>query len=166
MSKRSRKQRSRSKRRGAPAVHKRDHEQPNTQSAQEVRIPTHVEGAIAEGKEAHFTVSHRSSDSPRKPLFISKAIQRIRAATDLGREQLFGMWDYLIISLSIASMFMIFMQLHRDLSPELTKLLRVFDWVTCAFFFIDFLLRLVVATSKRAYLKWGWIDLISSIPML
>ena len=170
MSKRSRKQRSRSKKRGARSAFQRDHEQSNAQSAQETHIETHiethVEGAVAEEGNAHFILSHRSSDSPRKTLFISKAIQRIRAATDLDREQLFGMWDYLIISLSIASMFMIFMQLHRDLSPELTKLLRVFDWVTCAFFFIDFLLRLVVATSKRAYLKWGWIDLISSIPML
>ena len=45
-------------------------------------------------------------------------------------------------------------------------LLRV-DLFICAFFFFDFLLQLARAESKWRYMvTWGWIDLLSSIPMV
>jgi voltage-gated potassium channel len=40
----------------------------------------------------------------------------------------------------------------------------VFDTVFCAIFFFDFLRSLYRAPSKQAYLKWGWLDLVGSIP--
>jgi len=94
---------------------------------------------------------------------VSKTVTRIKK---VDREQFFGVWDYVIIVLSIASLLTMLMQLNRDVSPELTKLLHLFDWITCAIFFVDFLIRLTLAPSKSGYLRWGWIDLISSIPAL
>jgi len=45
-------------------------------------------------------------------------------------------------------------------------LLDKIDSIICLFFLYDFFLRFHQATSKWAFMKWGWIDLLSSIPML
>jgi voltage-gated potassium channel len=42
--------------------------------------------------------------------------------------------------------------------------LLVFDTVICIVFFFDFLRSLYRAPSKQAYLRWGWLDLVGSIP--
>ena len=78
----------------------------------------------------------------------------------------YGLWDYLIIILSLVSVGMITIQVNDHTDPELQKLLQLFDLIICVFFFIDFLIRLLTARSKKQYLKWGWIDLISSLPMV
>jgi len=50
--------------------------------------------------------------------------------------------------------------------PEVRKILEVSDTVICFVFIADFFIQLVRAERKWQYLKWGWIDLISSIPTL
>lgn len=50
------------------------------------------------------------------------------------------------------------------LPSETSLLLRRVDNIVCLFFIGDFVLNLMTAKSKLGYLKWGWIDLISSIP--
>lgn len=51
------------------------------------------------------------------------------------------------------------------LPTEVKRLLQDIDKGVCVVFFIDFLHRFFAAKSKKEYMKWGWIDLISSIPM-
>ncbi|MDQ3276893.1 MAG: ion transporter [Bacteroidota bacterium] len=51
------------------------------------------------------------------------------------------------------------------LPPEVSSLLRKIDNAVCVIFFIDFLYRLFTAKNKWKYLRWGWIDLVSSLPM-
>ncbi len=50
------------------------------------------------------------------------------------------------------------------LPNEVKKLVHVIDTAVCVVFFVDFLFQLYRADSKTAFLKWGWIDLIASIP--
>ena len=64
---------------------------------------------------------------------------------------------YVIIALVVDTFF--------PLSKETSTLLREIDYGICLVFFIDFLHRFFTAKSKWAYMRWGWIDLISSIPM-
>jgi voltage-gated potassium channel len=52
------------------------------------------------------------------------------------------------------------------LSPETTDLLDKVDFFICLFFLYDFFVRFYKAKSKLQFLKWGWIDFISSIPVL
>ncbi len=52
-------------------------------------------------------------------------------------------------------------------SVEVFKILIYADYFTCSLFFVDFLASLYFARNRRAYfLKWGWIDLLSSIPAI
>lgn len=64
---------------------------------------------------------------------------------------------YVIVALLVDTFF--------PLSYEVSRLLHDIDYVICAIFFIDFLHRLFTAKNKLRYLQWGWIDLLSSIPM-
>jgi voltage-gated potassium channel len=52
------------------------------------------------------------------------------------------------------------------LPREVTDLIHIVDTFACAVFFVDFCIRFHQAESKRAFMKWGWIDLIACIPNL
>ncbi len=47
----------------------------------------------------------------------------------------------------------------------MSKLLNDIDFGICAIFFIEFSIRFKKADDKLEFMKWGWIDLLSSIPM-
>ncbi len=50
------------------------------------------------------------------------------------------------------------------LPEEASKLLQTVDTIICAIFFVDFLIRFKRAENKKQFMKWGWIDLVASIP--
>ncbi len=51
-----------------------------------------------------------------------------------------------------------------SLPEEVTNLIHTIDTAVCGVFLLDFAIQLHRAESKLAFLKWGWIDLIASIP--
>jgi len=53
-----------------------------------------------------------------------------------------------------------------DIPEQSSMLLNHIDTIICFIFIGDFIYQLVTAKNKLGYLKWGWIDLISSIPNL
>jgi len=72
----------------------------------------------------------------------------------------------IILILSVYVLIVFAVQTMVPLSPETTEILDGFDLVVCIFFLWDFFSRLWKAPSKLEFMKWGWIDLISSIPVL
>lgn len=51
--------------------------------------------------------------------------------------------------------------------PQLVLVIQYIDNILCLFFFLDFLYTFYLAENKVKYfMTWGWIDLLSSIPML
>lgn len=51
--------------------------------------------------------------------------------------------------------------------PEIERILDLADFLICVAFAIDFVVSLWTASDRRRYLlTWGWLDLLSSIPML
>jgi voltage-gated potassium channel len=49
---------------------------------------------------------------------------------------------------------------------EISRLIFYIDFAICIILLIDFIVRFSAAESKLKFLKWGWIDLIASIPMV
>lgn len=49
-------------------------------------------------------------------------------------------------------------------NAETRRVLQYIDFGVCLLFLIDFFVGLWKAPQKHSYMKWGWIDLISSIP--
>ncbi len=68
--------------------------------------------------------------------------------------------------LSIYVLVVLVVQAVFRVSPETEAMLERIDFFVCLVFLGDFFVRLWRAPSKPAFLKWGWIDFVSSIPML
>jgi voltage-gated potassium channel len=51
-----------------------------------------------------------------------------------------------------------------DLPSEVSELLYYMDVIVCVFFFTDFCVRFRAAKDKWRFMRWGWIDLLASIP--
>jgi voltage-gated potassium channel len=49
-------------------------------------------------------------------------------------------------------------------SLHVLKILDLFDFIICIIFQFDFFYRFAKSKNKLGFLKWGWIDFISSIP--
>lgn len=76
----------------------------------------------------------------------------------------FGFLEITVLVLSVYVLGALFFQTTFHLSPEVNVLLDGLDFVVCLVFLADFCIRFRRAPSKLAFLKWGWIDLVSSIP--
>lgn len=72
----------------------------------------------------------------------------------------------LTLILSIYVLITLLIQSVVHLSSETNALLDQVDFLVCMVFLMDFAVSFSRAQSKLQYLKWGWIDLVSSIPML
>ena len=77
-----------------------------------------------------------------------------------------GPFQCFILFLSVYVLMALAADTFFTLSPEVSEILRMSDNFICLFFLSDFAIRFAQAKSKRQFMKWGWIDLLSSIPML
>jgi len=73
-------------------------------------------------------------------------------------------FDIVIVVLSIYVLFALIIDSFFKLAPEVSKLLYLIDDLICVLFLYDFFYRFIKSPSKLKFMKWGWIDLISSIP--
>lgn len=78
----------------------------------------------------------------------------------------FNVLNLLVIVLSVYVLLELLLSTFFKLSTETTLLLDYIDNGICIFFLLEFSIRFYKAESKLKFMKWGWIDLISSIPML
>ncbi len=81
-------------------------------------------------------------------------------------EQPLGVWQYFMLVLSIVALGLLAVQSFLRLDANTRSSLRIVDTFVCVVFFADFVWQLIRSRPRMAYLKWGWLDLISSIPML
>ncbi|MDX2322223.1 MAG: ion transporter, partial [Moritella sp.] len=84
----------------------------------------------------------------------------IKVNSDINPFQIF------ILILSLHVVVSSFLQLIFTFSPNVTEILTSVDNTICLFFFTDFIIRFYQAESKLHFMKWGWVDLLSSIPMV
>jgi voltage-gated potassium channel len=75
-----------------------------------------------------------------------------------------SLFQLIIIVLSIYVLGALIASTFFYLSPETDRLLNYIDNAICIIFLIDFFYRLIKSDNKVGFMKWGWIDLISSIP--
>ena len=79
----------------------------------------------------------------------------------------FNGWDFVILIFSIFSLAILPIQMFYKGSEDVLLIIDSADIVLCSFFFADFLKQLFQAKGSRlAYMKYGWIDLLSSIPSI
>lgn len=74
------------------------------------------------------------------------------------------LFQLVIIVLSIYVLGSLVASTLFHLPTEIEKLLSYIDNGICVIFLFDFFYRFARAKNKLQFMKWGWIDLISSIP--
>jgi voltage-gated potassium channel len=74
--------------------------------------------------------------------------------------------NLLILILSIYVLASLLVDTFVKLPVETSKILNYIDNGICLVFFIDFVVRFKKADNKTQFMKWGWVDLIASIPTL
>lgn len=74
--------------------------------------------------------------------------------------------NILVIVLSVYVLCALIVQMAVPLTPEIEKILNYIDFAICIFFLFEFSIRFYQARNKWHFMRWGWIDLLSSIPSL
>lgn len=77
-----------------------------------------------------------------------------------------GILNLMVLILSIYVLAALVIDTLYVLPPETSLLLNYIDNVICIFFLIEFCIRFGKAEKKMKFMRWGWIDLISCIPMV
>ena len=74
--------------------------------------------------------------------------------------------EVVVLVLSVFSLGAVAAEWLVPLDSETRELLHRLDDGVCGVFLMDFFVHLWLAPSRRAYLRWGWIDFLSSLPAL
>ena len=69
-----------------------------------------------------------------------------------------GLCLYVLVALGAVTFF--------RLDESVVAILNYVDTTVCFMFLADFAGKFVTAKNKLSYLKWGWIDLVSSVPTI
>jgi voltage-gated potassium channel len=75
-----------------------------------------------------------------------------------------GLFQIVVLILSIVVLGALGVDTVFKLPKEISDVLQFLDTLVCVLLLADFGVRFYKAESKLAFLKWGWIDLIASIP--
>ena len=84
--------------------------------------------------------------------------------TDAKHPEQVGVFQIVVLILSIVVLAALVADTAFKLPAEISSVLKKIDTLICVVFLADFGVRFYRARSKVAFLKWGWIDLIASIP--
>jgi voltage-gated potassium channel len=78
-----------------------------------------------------------------------------------------GPYQLFMLGLCIYALVALALEAFAPLDTETRRILDFADFAVCAFFLVDFIHSLATAKSRVRYLAtWGWIDLVSSVPIV
>ena len=77
-----------------------------------------------------------------------------------------GYFNIIISILTIYVLGALLIETFFVLPIEISKLLNFIDNTICFIFLFDFAVRFKNAKNKMKFMRWGWIDLLSSIPFM
>jgi voltage-gated potassium channel len=84
---------------------------------------------------------------------------------DIQQERI-GILNVVVIVLTFYVLIALLIESFYNLPSQTSVLLGYIDIVICIFFLFEFSIRFYKAKNKPEFMKWGWIDLVSSIPMI
>lgn len=84
----------------------------------------------------------------------------------LPRGEKVGPFQLVLLVLSLVVLGALVADTFFTIAPQISRVLQAVDTMVCVVFLADFGIRFYQADSKLAFMKWGWIDLLASIPSL
>jgi voltage-gated potassium channel len=85
-------------------------------------------------------------------------------AENHSQENTISTLNLVVILFSVYVLVVLCIDTFFQLSNEVSRVLSYIDNAICIFFLFEFCVRFYQAENKLKFMKWGWIDLISSIP--
>jgi voltage-gated potassium channel len=83
------------------------------------------------------------------------------------KDKIYPFFDTLLCLLSVLAIVLFSIGSFFDVSTETARLLDMYDYILCGLFFTEFCYTLARSTNKKKYFfTYGWLDLISSIPLI
>ena len=79
-------------------------------------------------------------------------------------EDKIGPFQVVVLILSVIILGAMGAETLLDIPASIKRVLAILDTAICVVLLVDFCYRFYQAESKLAFMKWGWIDLIASIP--
>ena len=73
-------------------------------------------------------------------------------------------WDWFVLGVAVLSLVLVLIETFVALPAEVMHRLVVIDRSACGVFFLDVIIRWRREGWSRGFWKWGWIDLLASIP--
>jgi len=73
-------------------------------------------------------------------------------------------WDLLVLGLSTYVLLALLLDTFFELSAETSDLIQKQDFLICALFLVEFIVRFMRAENKLKFMRWGWVDLLASVP--
>lgn len=86
--------------------------------------------------------------------------------TQPAAQERIGPFQLLLLGLSVYVLVALAIEKALPLGPDSIQILDRVDNAICVVFIADFFYRLFRAPRKGDFLKWGWIDLVASIPTM
>lgn len=77
-----------------------------------------------------------------------------------------GPFQFALLVLSLLLLVLLAAEWALPVPPEVVRLIGYIDTAMCGLFLIDFLLRFRQAPSKLRFMRWGWLDLLASVPAI
>jgi len=74
-------------------------------------------------------------------------------------------WDWSVLVVSVISLVLIIWETFFNLPPDTLNRFILIDRYACAIFMVDVLVRWRRMGWSRKYWKWGWLDVLASIPL-
>lgn len=81
-------------------------------------------------------------------------------------EEKIGAFQILLVALSVYVLLALAAESFMRMDQSTRTILMHVDNVICLVFIYDFFNRMITSPNKLRFLRWGWIDLVSSIPAL
>ena len=75
-----------------------------------------------------------------------------------------GLFQLVVLILSVVVLGALFADTAFKLPAQISNVLQTVDTLVCVLLLSDFGIRFYRAKSKLTFMKWGWIDLVASIP--
>ena len=82
------------------------------------------------------------------------------------RREQFGPFQLVIVALSVYVLVALLVESLVALPADVRVLLQRIDDAICFVFLADFFVRLARSDDRLKFMRWGWIDLLSSIPTI
>lgn len=101
--------------------------------------------------------------------YISLSVRMLKSITPMTNENqpgknTAGFLNVVVLILSVYVLLALLIDTFFKLPAEISRMLNFIDNIICIIFLLDFSVRLHRSENKWQFMKWGWIDLVSSIP--